>query len=73
MDGISLNYGEGFEDYENSDDIYIINEKSHCIYYVKGIEVDGKLYHSILDDNTDVSIANDNSSNAFKDIFFFIL
>lgn len=43
MEGISLNYGkEG-----TSDDVYIINEKSHTIYYVKGIEVDGTTYHYI--------------------------
>ena len=60
MDGISLYYGElGFVNPNTSDDVYIINEKSHQIYYVRGIELDGKLYHSILDDNTDTSIAND--------------
>ena len=51
MGGISLYYGElGFENPNTSDDVYIINEKSHQIYYVRGIELDGKYYHSILDD-----------------------
>ena len=59
MDGISLNYGkEGFENPNTSDDVYIINEKSHQIYYVRGIELDGKLYHSILDNN-EISVTND--------------
>lgn len=62
MDGISLNYGEeGFENPNTSDDVYIINENSHQIYYVKGIELDGELYHSILVDNNNnqISINND--------------
>ena len=48
MDGISLNYGEeGFNKPNASADVYIINEVSHTIYYVKGIEVDGKMYYTI--------------------------
>ena len=59
MDGISLNYGkEGFENPNTSDDVYIINEKSHQIYYVRGIELDGEFYHSILDNN-EISVTND--------------
>lgn len=53
MDGISLNYGkEGFENPNTSDDVYIINQKSHQIYYVRGIELDGEFYHSILDNKS---------------------
>lgn len=48
IDGISLNYGkEGFENPNQSDDVYIINELTHTIYYVKGIELDGETYHYI--------------------------
>lgn len=51
MDGISLNYG--LEIFNNpgttSDDVYIINEKSHNIYYPRGIEWDGEKYYSIAD------------------------
>ena len=37
MEGISLNYGEeGFKAPNTSEDVYIINEESHTIYYVKG-------------------------------------
>lgn len=45
---ITLNYGEeGFKNPNASDDVYIINEKTHTVYYVKGIEyTDGKWYHS---------------------------
>lgn len=46
MEGISLNYGkEGYERPNLSDDVYIINEYSHQIYYVRGIELDGEKYY----------------------------
>lgn len=52
MEGISLNYGEEFENKNySSDDVYIINEKSHQIYYVKGVELKGNIYHTIVDNN----------------------
>lgn len=52
MDGITLNYGqEGFENINQSDDVYVINNKTHNIYYVKGIELDEIFYHSLLDNN----------------------
>ena len=45
----TLNYGkEGYEKPNTSNDVYIMNEKTHTVYYVKGIEyTDGKLYHSM--------------------------
>lgn len=52
MDGIAINYGkEGFENPNTTDDVYIINEASHSIYYVKGVEVDGEVYHTIPSEN----------------------
>lgn len=46
---ISLNYGR--KGYENpgDDDVYIINEATRTIYYVKGIELDGEKYYRIED------------------------
>lgn len=53
MEGISLNYGEyGFQNPNTSNDVYIINEKTHTIYYVKGIEFDGDMYYSINSNTT---------------------
>lgn len=50
MNDIALNYGrEGFQNINGSDDVYIINEETHSIYYVKGIEKDGHFYHSLID------------------------
>lgn len=42
LDNMTLNYGSG--DVADKD-IYIINEKSHEIYYLKGIEYDGGVKH----------------------------
>lgn len=51
-DGVTLNYGkEGFENLNESDDVYIINEKTHSIYYVKGIEMKGEYYYSNIEEN----------------------
>ena len=52
MEGISLYYGkEGFDDARDGNitlsNTYVINNKSHMIYYVKGIELDGKIYHTL--------------------------
>lgn len=51
---ITLNYGEeGYNNPNTSDDVYIINDKTHTVYYVKGIEyTDGKLYHSLALSNS---------------------
>ena len=55
FDGIKLNYGDDYskitntmsqEEIKKYYDIYIINEQSHHIYYVKGIDVDGVMYYT---------------------------
>ena len=51
FEGLTLNYGADFDrvtedtvaDYN---DLYVINEQSHQIYYVKGIEMDGMMYYT---------------------------
>ena len=47
MQGITLNYGKDYENIKNNienannyEDIYIINENSHNIFYVKGIKIE---------------------------------
>lgn len=53
--GLSLSYGkEGFENPNESDDVFIINEKTHQIYYVKGIESEGVVHYTILDKISDI-------------------
>ena len=57
MDGISLNYGkEGFKEPKSSKDIYIINAQTNTVYYVKGIELNGKVYHHINKDSIEDNI-----------------
>ena len=48
MGDFTLNYGkDGYEKPNTSNDVYIMNEKTQTVYYVKGIEyTDGNLYHS---------------------------
>ena len=56
MEGISLNYGEeGFENPNASDDVYIINQASYTVYYVKGMELNERMYHSLLIDENSTS------------------
>ena len=53
LDGVSLNYGREYDytsldnqDVNTLQDIYIINEQSHTIYYPRGIDVDGLKYYT---------------------------
>lgn len=65
MDGISLNYGKaGYEQPNKSNDVYIINELTHIIYYVAGIKVEGKKYHFI--EGTD-GVGNQNKDGILQD------
>ena len=59
LDNLTLNYGSEYKKWSSGtdlQDLYIINIKSHQIYYPKGILVDGKFYYSynlaIKDDDT---------------------
>lgn len=51
---ITLNYGQnGYKNRNTSDDVYIINNKTHTVYYVRGVEyADGEIYHSLKLSNT---------------------
>lgn len=60
LDGISLNYGADFskittDTVNDYDDLYIINEQSHHVYYARGIELDGVIYYS-KDEEEDVEL-----------------
>lgn len=62
LENLSLNYGRDYENVKvnsknasNIEDIYIINEQSHHIYYVKGIILDNVTYYTNdLDDEIDL-------------------
>ncbi len=44
LDNLSLNYGTA----STGKDKYIINEKSHAIYYLEGITYEGTVYHTTV-------------------------
>ena len=51
FEGLTLNYGSDYnrvteENVSDFTDFYVINEQSHQIYYVKGIEMDGVMYYT---------------------------
>ncbi len=51
FDNVSLNYGEDYlSTFDDDADMYIINEESHVIYYVKGVTYKGTNYHTVGDD-----------------------
>lgn len=55
LDGITLNYGADYKkittSVENYDDLYIVNEQSHHVYYVRGIMLDGVMYYTTDEDS----------------------
>lgn len=56
LDNVHLNYGNDFSSVNSAEnvndlkDLYIVNETSHTIYFVRGIEVQGKRYHTEPDE-----------------------
>lgn len=61
LENIKLRYGKDYESYKqktNSEltDIYVINEQSHNIYYIKGVQVDGKTYYTVPEEYAKVDV-----------------
>lgn len=61
FENLTLNYGEGYKEFKTTlssdiSDIYIVNEQSHNVYYVKGIKLDGKTYYTIPGNYTEVEV-----------------
>ena len=55
LDGIRLNYGSDYSKITTGmtdaqigqyTDVYVVNEQSHHIYYVKGVNIDGIMYYT---------------------------
>ncbi len=46
LDNLTLNYGKDYQ-IDGALDAYVINEDSHVIYHLKGIEYKGELYHTL--------------------------
>ena len=57
LGGLTLSYGKGFfdikttEDTKRINDVYIINEQSHRIYYAQGIQVKGDPFYTVGEDS----------------------
>ena len=68
IENLTLTYGTDYnkmtsemteEEIQNLDDIYIINEASHNIFYVKGIEIKGeKFYTNYTKEDIDTEVVN---------------
>lgn len=61
LENLHLTYGQEYEKYKSNpsnelNDLYIMNERSHSIYYVRGIEMDGVTYYTIPEENTKVEV-----------------
>lgn len=59
LENLTLNYGKDFENVKNSTtignnrDLFIVNENSHNIFYLKGIKVNNKKYYTHQDKDTE--------------------
>ena len=57
LEGVTLNYGSDFNNIRTQndtlvyDDVYIVNEQSHHVYYAKGIQMDGAWYYTTTVDD----------------------
>ena len=59
LEDLTLNYGKEYKRYDtnnNVEDIYVINEISHTIYYIKGIQIDDDIYYTTNANYTKVEI-----------------
>lgn len=62
---VELNNGEGNKSYNyTTDDIYVVNEKSLTIYYLRGALLDDKRHYTIVDDFAGGAYAEDYYSKA---------
>ena len=61
LENVTLNFGKDYQTYKEIKnptlkDLYIINEQSHNVYYVQGVELDGNTYYTIPGDYTKVEL-----------------
>ena len=63
LEGVSLNYGRDYsqsssaENVNTLEDLYIINEVSHTIYYPRGIRIENKTYYTEPNNWTNVDLS----------------
>ncbi len=61
LENITLAYGRDYEKYKSNPsasltDLYVINARSHTVYYIKGIKFDNQMYYTIPEENTQVEL-----------------
>lgn len=61
LENVKLSYGKDYSKYKQNanaelTDIYVINEQSHNIYYIKGVQVDEITYYTIPGEYTKVDV-----------------
>ena len=88
LDNLTLNYGQQYLkwrnnpalDFNETEDVYIINKVTHQIYYPQGVKVDGKFYYmkdmvgqvdaiefsKIENTNIEISVTNDQNENLLE-------
>ena len=49
IDNLTINYGRKVQ---NSNDVYVVNEQSHTVYYKLGITVDSETYYTMQEEYT---------------------
>ncbi len=57
LENMNLNYGQDYKQYQlnpsgSLTNLYIINQRSHSVYYVQGIQFDNKTYYTIPEEYT---------------------
>lgn len=61
LENITLNYGKDYKNYKTNPsidftDLYLVNERSHAVYYIKGIQFDNDIYYTIPDENSMIEL-----------------
>lgn len=61
LDNINLHYGKDYINYKNTPsasytDIYVINERSHNVYYIKGIKFENDIYYTMPGEATKIEM-----------------
>lgn len=65
LQGLTLHYGKDYyklvdntADVDSVSDIYIVNEKTHTVYYVKGVTLDDTTYYALNNTYTQIQLVN---------------
>ena len=62
LENITLAYGKDYGKYKSNPsktltDLYVMNARSHKVYYIKGIQFDHQMYYTIPEESTKVELS----------------